>query len=143
MNAVWMAATAPPMPTFSPSWVQLLGAWLVRLGLWEMVPADAIWADQFRAIVVSWACGVSVWIPRDERSWLVRSRNWFSSATVSAWAAGAIAADSPVMTLRAATQAANTRSNLILTCGGSDDHDLALKGGRTNGPPVLVPPQAV
>src|SRR5437588_5213538 len=128
MNAVWMAPTAPPMPTFSPSCVQLLGAWLVSAGLWEMVPAAAIWADQARATEVSWLCGVSVWIPRLDRSWLVRARNWFSSSTASAWAAGAPNAANPPKAVSVAKHAATTRKSFTLTWGGSDGDAVALTG---------------
>src|SRR5438445_9647238 len=128
MNAVWMACTAPPMPTFSPSCVQLAVTWLGSAGLWEIVPSLAIFADQLRAIDVSWLWGVRVWMPSDERSWLVRARNWFSSPTVSAWAAGATAAAAPEKAASAANHTATTRKSFTLTCGGSDGDGVALTG---------------
>src|SRR5581483_7290104 len=128
MNAVWMAWTAPPIPTFSPSRVQLLGAWLVRDGLCEIVPAAAICADQLRAIDVIWAFGVSCWMPRVDRSWLVRARNCASSLPGSACAAGAIAAATPEKAANAANHAATTRKSFTLTCGESDGDAAALTG---------------
>jgi hypothetical protein len=139
MNAVWMAWTAPPMPTFSPSPVQLLGAWLVSEGLWEMVPAAAIWADHWRAMDVSCGCGVSCWMPRLERNWLVRARNWASSLPASACAAGAIAADSPAKTASAANHATTTRKSFTLMSGGSDVDALALTGLALKWPPGTSP----
>src|SRR5205823_9388523 len=103
--------------TFSPSWLQLAVTWLGSEGLWEIVPSPAIFADHWRAIDVSWPCGVRLWMPSDARSWLVRARNWFSSSAVSARAAGAARAVSPAKTVSVANQAAMTRTNLALTSG--------------------------
>src|SRR3954447_10643491 len=139
MNAVWMTPTAPPMPTFSPSWVQLAVTWLGSDGLWEMPPSPAIFADHCRAIDVSWLCGARLWMPSDDRSWLVRARNSFSSSAVSAWAAEAPSTAMPPNAVSVASQTATTRKNFVLTCGGSDGDALALTGPGPNGSSVLVP----
>src|SRR5437588_9061349 len=126
MNAVWMASTVPPMPTFSPSWVQLAVTWLGRAGLWEIPPAAAIWADHDRAMDVSWLWGVRVWMPRLERNELVRLRKRASSLPVSAWAAGAPRPASPAKTASVASHTATARNNLTLTSGRSDVDAAAL-----------------
>ena len=116
-NAVWMASTVPPMPTFSPSCVQLAVTWFVSDGLWEIPPAAAICADHERAMDVSWLWGVRVWMPSPDRSEFVRLRKRASSLPASAWAAGAAATARPATTVSAASQAATARNNLTLTSG--------------------------
>src|SRR3954471_22231607 len=139
MKAVWMTPTAPPIPTFSPNWLQLAVTWSGSEGLWEIVPSPAIFADHWRAIDVSWLCGARLWMPSDERSWLVRARNWFSSSAVSACAADAPSTARPPKAVSVASQTASTRNNFILTFEGSDGDGVALTGPGTNGQPVLVP----
>src|SRR5438270_2441908 len=138
MNAVWMASTVPPMPTFSPSWVQLAVTWLGSDGLWEIPPAAAIWADHDRAMDVSWLWGVSVWMPRPDRNELVRLRKRASALPVSAWAAGAAATARPARTVSAASHDAITRTSFTLTCEGSDGCGVALTGRAPNGSRALV-----
>src|SRR5436305_10674005 len=104
-----------------------------------MVPSAAIFADHWRAIEVSWPCGASVWMPSDDRSWLVRARNSFGSSAVSAWAAEAPSTAMPPKAVSVANQTATTRKNFVLTCGGSDGDALALTGPGPNGSSVLVP----
>src|SRR5436309_10235958 len=99
-------------------------------------------ADQSRAIWVSCACGVRVWIPSDDLSWLVSARNWASSLPESAWAGGARAVANPANVASVANHAATTRTHLTLTCGGSDVDGVALTGLVRNGPPALVPPHS-
>src|SRR5438270_12285727 len=126
MNAVWMDSTVPPVPTFSPSWVQFAVTWFGSDGLWEMPPAAAICDDHDRATEVSWAWGVRLWMPSDDRKELVKLRNRASSLPVSAWAAGAPRPARPAKTASVASHTATARTNLTLTSGRSDVDAAAL-----------------
>ena len=77
------------MPTFSPSVCQLDGAWLARLGLWEMVPAAAMWSDHRPAMAVRAGSTESGPSPLLARSWLSSETNWEASAAGSAPTVGA------------------------------------------------------
>src|SRR5437879_4700498 len=77
------------MPTFSPSVCQFEGAWLARLGLWEMVPAAAMWLDQPLAMPLRAGSTDSGPRPLLARSWLSSETNCEESAAGSAPTVGA------------------------------------------------------
>src|SRR5689334_19980183 len=79
-----MLSTSPPMPTFSPSLAQLLGACAARFGLWLIVPAPAIWPDQARATSTKLLLTVRAPTPRDARTSLSLARKADSPDAVSA-----------------------------------------------------------